>query len=492
MKNSVTSFFILLALLLVVPVFSQKGYKIKVKINNLKDTTLILGHYFSDSKIVDDTITLDNKGSGIFKGKEPLPQGVYFIYLPTKSLFDIIVGEDQDFSIENDTIPTQLVENLKIEGSQENVLFKEYQLFLKQNRQKIISLNDSYKDTEDEKKKEKIREEIKEIHEKVKQKQKDFAEENPNTFFAAFVKATLEVEVPDPPRDENGNIIDSTWQYYYYRNHYFDNFPLNDDRLLRTPFYNDKVLNYVDRVIPQVPDSIKPEIDYLISQSRESNELFRNMLVNLFNHYAKNQVMGMDAVFFYIAEKYYIPEASWSDSTFITKLKKELTEKGHLLIGNTAPDFEFVLVDAEHFIQAAEDTALAKNPHVGSFLKLHQVNADYTILAFWESDCGHCKKTIPELYELYQKLKSNNVAVISIHMIGGVEGKEKWIDFINKYQLHDWINGWNPYSYEYKKKYAINSTPVIFVLDKDKKIIAKRIAVEQAEEIINHYLKKKN
>jgi len=81
--------------------------------------------------------------------------------------------------------------------------------------------------------------------------------------------------------------------------------------------------------------------------------------------------------------------------------------------------------------------------------------------------------------------------VIAISTLFGEDGKEQWADFVNEYQLYDWINAWNPYSYEYKLKFDILSTPTIYLLDKDKKIIAKKISPEHVVEIITSLINSK-
>jgi thiol-disulfide isomerase/thioredoxin len=316
---------------------------------------------------------------------------------------------------------------------------------------------------------------------------------HPDMFLSKFLLATKEIDVPDPPKDDNGNITDSLFQYQYYKKHFFDNFDVSDARLLRTPIYEDRINYYLDKVVPQIPDSINNEVDKLIEKSRSSDELFRFMLVSLFNKYAKSQIMGMDAVFVHIAEKYYIPEASWSDSAFISKLKSEVAKTKPLLIGKKAPDIQLVEVPAEHFMAAAEDDTLKKNVYVGDFFNLYDIQAKYTVLVFWEADCGHCKKAMPVLHDLYEKkLKQDGVEIIAIHMLSGEEGKIKWVNFVNEHGFYEWINAWNPYDYSYKAKYNVTSTPTVFVLDKDKKIIAKRIGMEQIEEVINAYSAMKN
>jgi hypothetical protein len=76
---------------------------------------------------------------------------------------------------------------------------------------------------------------------------------------------------------------------------------------------------------------------------------------------------------------------------------------------------------------------------------------------------------------------------LAVSTLFGEEGKIKWVDFVNAHKLYDWMNAWNPYSYQYKIQYDILSTPQFFILDKDKKIIAKRIGPEQIEPLINAY-----
>ncbi|HEX3007396.1 MAG TPA: TlpA disulfide reductase family protein, partial [Bacteroidales bacterium] len=111
-----------------------------------------------------------------------------------------------------------------------------------------------------------------------------------------------------------------------------------------------------------------------------------------------------------------------------------------------------------------------------------------TVLAFWEADCSHCKKAIPELHTIYEELKDKGVQVLAVHTLSSVEGKRKWIDFVNEHSLGDWVNAWSPYSLEFRDIYDVYSTPVILVLDENKKIIAKRINPEQIKGIIEFEL----
>jgi thiol-disulfide isomerase/thioredoxin len=163
-----------------------------------------------------------------------------------------------------------------------------------------------------------------------------------------------------------------------------------------------------------------------------------------------------------------------------------------LLVGQPAPDIQLVWVPDEHFMIAAEDTGLKKNPYVGDFFKLRSINAKYLLLYFWESDCGHCKKAIPQLHEVYDRLKSQGVQVVAVHMLSGIPGKEKWIDFVSANNLYGWINAWNPYDFSYRDVYDVNSSNILYLFDSNKNIMAKHISPDQAEQIILDDIKRKN
>lgn len=471
------------------PFIAGQGYEIKLKINGLAEKQVILGHYLSKTMYPDDTASLDRGGNGVFKGHKELPGGMYLVYLPNSSYFDVVIGEDQTFSIESDTL--DFLKSLVIKGSEENQLFLDFQRYMISLRTQADSLTQLIKATADPKDREQLTGKLKKVNEDRISRIENTKRERPGLFISDFLVATLDVKVPDPPKDKNGLVKDSTWQYYYYRNHYFDNFDISDPRLLRTPLYEDKIMTFLTKVVPQVPDSINLQVDYLIERSRGDSTLFRYMLITLYNYYGKSNIMGMDAVQVHIADKYYIPESWWSDAKFITDLKDRVEKAKPLLIGATAPDAELMLIPAAHFRSALSDTALRSYPHVGTKLNLQQVKAKFLVLIFWEADCGHCKTAVPELYKIYEKsLQHLDVKVLAISTLFGEDGKAKWVDFINEHGLYNWLNVWNPYSYDFKLKYDVLTTPQIYILDENKKIIAKKISPEQVGEIISDLSKR--
>ncbi len=450
--------------------------------------TLILGHYFRESLIIQDSAILNLKGQGEFSGEKALPPGLYLVYLPNRARFDLLIDKNQNFSVVADT--SDLTRKTVVSGDPQNILFYKYQSYIADQRdkanelQKQLSSSSTKKDSAD------VREKIQNINTEVFDYVSNLTEDNSESFLGKFLIALKDVEVPDPPRDSNGIITDSTFQLRYFKAHYFDFFDLSDVRLLRSPFYEKKLMYYLDNFVIPVPDSVFREVDHFIELSRADTFLFKYMLTTLFNYYANSKYLTMDAVYVYIAEKYYIPEASWSDKKFVNDLKNRVTKIKPLLVGKPAPDIQLVSVSDDHFMVAASDTSLKKNPYVGDFFNLRDIPANYILLYFWEADCGHCKKSIPELHSLHERLKSQGVEVVAVHMLSGIPGKEKWVDFISSHNTYGWINAWNPYDFSYREIYDIKSSNILYLIGKDKKILAKHISPEQAEMIIKEDSKK--
>lgn len=477
----------LFLLLVVVRFFVQEakaeGYELKIRIKNLANKEIILGHHFADKLYPDDTLKLDNTGYGILKGNTKFPEGMYFLMTPSHNMIDFFMTANQRFAAETDTL--NLFEKLKFENSPENSAAAEYRHLLVAMQKETADLREKKKNMTDSADIKETDARLVEIVAGFKAKTDKLIAAQKTNFVGEFIKATQEINIPEPVRDASGKALDSLFQYRYYRAHFFDNMNLKDARFLYTPIYDEKIKQYLEKVIPQIPDTINRECDKLLNIAETNPEIFRYMLITLFNYYATSPIMGFDAVYVHLAEDWYIPKATFNDTAFIRKTRENIIKLKPLLLGKPAPNLRMLWLPTEHFIQAKTDTVAQNNPHSGSFIDIYQINAKYTILAFWESDCSHCKKTIPELYEVYQKLKSKGVEVMAIHMLGGVEGKKKWISFVNEHEMYDWFNVWNPYDYTYKKIYDIITTPVIFILDKDKKIIGKKLDPKQIEEYIN-------
>ena len=122
----------------------------------------------------------------------------------------------------------------------------------------------------------------------------------------------------------------------------------------------------------------------------------------------------------------------------------------------------------------------------GIYVSLYDVEKEFTILYFWEPDCGHCQVETPKLKAYYDKAKNENIEVFAVCTTAD---KDKWTKYIEDNKL-TWINGWDPKrASHFDYYYNVQSTPMVYILDRNKKIIAKKLAVEDIGSYIENYRK---
>ena len=453
---------------------NPEGYNIKVSAKGLKEgDKCLLANYYGDKQYIKDSARVDAKGEVIFKGKEKLPQGIYLFVPPNKNkYFDFVMDAGQNFSLETDTL--DYVKNMKVKSSEENKFFYEYQHFMAEQQKRIEPLrarysaqkkgNDSIKI---------IQAEMQDIDDAVKKYKTDFIKTNPQSFVSKLFKSMDEPIIPEPPLLPNGK-KDTTFAYHYYKTHFFDNIDLTDDRMLRTPIFGNKIKQYMEKLTPQTPDSINISCDYLIEKARANPEMYKYMVYWLTYTYESSNIMGMDAVFYHMVKKYYeTKQTPWVDSTQMYKIINRANTVGPLLIGKKAPGI--IMPDS-----------------TGKNVSLYDVKSKYTVVIFWDHGCSHCKKEVPKLVEAYNtKLKAKGVEVFAVE----TEDKpEDWKKFIRENKMN-WFNVHQPDEYSRavtKKIYDIYSTPVIYLLDENKVIKAKRIDSDQLDGFIDMLDKEKD
>ncbi len=448
---------------------NAEGYSIDIQVKGLSDTTIYIGYHFADKKFVQDTVRLNSSGKVTYAGDEDLPGGVYLLVFPSMSFIEFIVSDDQEFSITVDI--TDPLYTLKFKGSEENSRFLDYQKFMREQQtaaSELRKVREQYKDVPDSV--ETINGRLREIEKQINQYWDRLIRENRDMFLGHLVKALRNPELPDfdvPEGNENVDSLNWVLGYLYNRDHFLDNIEFSDERLLRTPIVHNKLDQYVNRVLIQRPDSIIPPIHKLVEKSSVNEKFFQFVVVFLLNNFLQSNIMGMDAVYVDIAEKYYLSgEATWADSTFLANLEDRVSKIKPNLIGKKGKD-------------------LIMETSTGEWASLHEIHARYTVLYFWEPNCGHCKQATPALYDIYQKYKEKGLEVFAVYT---QDNEEEWQDYLNK-NGYDWINVYDPTQNTFfRYYYDIYSTPVVYLLDEQKIIVAKRISVESLGKMLEALL----
>src|SRR6266508_4082297 len=78
----------------------QPGYEIRISFKPFKNQYIYLGHYEGKQLPIIDSILVNDKSEGTFRGSESLGGGVYLIGFPNKKgFFEFLIRKDQHFSI---------------------------------------------------------------------------------------------------------------------------------------------------------------------------------------------------------------------------------------------------------------------------------------------------------------------------------------------------------------------------------------------------------
>jgi thiol-disulfide isomerase/thioredoxin len=454
------------------PASASGGRRIPVTLTPLKNVKIYLGSYYGNSMVIADSAVLNDQSQGVFQGATKLTGGIYFLVSPQKTMqAEFLMDNQQHFTIAGDTADKQ---NVRITGSPDNDLFKTYSAFTNEKGSRKAQLIKEFQAPKSPQDSIRLRTEIISINSEMEKYQDDILKNHPNSLLAVLLNALRRPTAPAIPV-KNGK-ADSSYPYRYVKEHYWDDVSFNDDRLLRTPFFEPKLDDYFKNMVSPEPDSIIAEVNYILLSARTGKEIYPYLLTKFTNKYMNPEYMGQDKVFVFIFENFYAK----GDTVLLNPAsRKTVTERAYSLmanqLGQPAP--------------ALDLTDLA-----GKTASLYNINAPFTVLAFWDPNCGHCKEEIPRLDSIYKaKWKGYGVSVYSVNIYENEI--PAWKKFIAEKSLSkEWVQAYETKEAKtatekagrpnFRQLYDIFKTPTIYLLDKDKRIIAKQLSLTQFDDLI--------
>ena len=251
---------------------------------------------------------------------------------------------------------------------------------------------------------------------------------------------------------------------------YIDNSRLEDDALVRTPqtVFKQRLDRYLNVYLKSAPpDIIIRYIDPLIDRAKPSKENFRYLVHTLSEKYLQSNVMSYDEIYVHLVKRYIEPGlCEWMSPSTVDMNVKRADTWEKLLIGRPAPPL--IMKDDKGQVQS-----------------LYNLKSKYTLLIFWSPTCGHCKTIIPDLFKRYARYKDKyDIAAYAVLSEPDDATRPKWHEFIKANHL-DWINiDGGEANLDWHEVYDIVTTPQIYLLDKDKKILAKKLDAETFEEVL--------
>ncbi len=438
---------------------AQSDYKIEITLKNYPYETLLIGYEYGNQKYPKDTLTLNDKGQFVFEGHDTLKNGLYFIVLAPKNEFleFIIDYNDHHFSIEADA--QNVLSTLTYKNSSSNILFKSYEAFLQRKQlqmAQIIKKKQSLPDTPENQ--EKIEAELKNFDTEIDSFLTGFINQHKGTFPAVIVQSLRPIKLPKFSGATEEFLAQSI---DYQRIHFWDNIDFSDERLLYTNFFDEKVTYYMNEFIPQHPDTISQEMDVLLKKMELNKPMYQYYLVAWLNKYAHTVTKGLDAVYVHLVKNYFAKgKVTMITNDQLASILRDVELLEPVLIGKKAPNITLYKED-------------------GSAMAIYDTDKPYTLLFFWGPDCGHCQKAAPYLVEFSNEYKDQVEVITICNEIGAEKVKKCW-QAAADHGYQNMTNLADPrYTSKFKTAYYVKMTPTIYILNKDKTIIAKNILPQE-------------
>ena len=468
-----------LSLLWAVGAFAQTGYEIKITFTPFKNQYIYLGHYFGKSYPVIDSVLLNENSEGVFKGPKKLQGGIYLVGYPNRAgFFEILVDKQQRFSVLADS--ATIKKGLRYINSPDNELFNSYQQYMIAKGKEIGDMQRQLQTAANKADSTRLIGDLRKLDKTISDYREDLIKKNPDNFLSALLSGMKEPVLVGRMKEPKTR-ADSIAAYDYYKAHYLDNVNFWDGRLAYTTFLDEKIDKYFTDIVALHPDSVITELDHMLGPASINEEMTRFLLVKFVNRYLVQKYMWEDAVFVHLFEKYFAQkEYSW----LTTQGRKTITDRAYSLMSN---------------IMGTPATDIELPDITGKVKQLYNETAPFTLVAFWDATCGHCKEILPKLDSFYRaKWK---VAGLKIYAVSKeTDGTKKdWLDFINEKDLKDWTHVYYSKADDkaridasipgYSQLYDVQTFPTLYLLDKDKRIIAKKLTYKQIDDVLEIKMK---
>jgi len=375
-----------------------------------------------------DSLTIDTGKELMFHRDKSLPSGMYALSLNKTLLANFFISDKskQRFTISLDALnPAQ---TLTFTGSPENQAFVGYLRFLGTRQHTLAEIN---------------------------QEGEHMQKKYPGSMLALFIQTMKEPEIPEPVIPVSDPI---ECKYGYLVNHFFDNVNFSDKRLLNTPLLEQKLGFYFKQMVPPLPDSITERVDQVLQKAKADHNVYNWTVLYLYNLYHEAPIEGNNEIYNYIGENFILTEPNrWSDKAFVEKVRNRVAKARLNPIGEIATNL---------WLQSPE----------GKKVDLYSIKATYTVLFFYNPECEACQPVSAELSEFSKQNRAKGVEVFAVYMD---QKKEVWKSAIAE-KGQSWINVFDPKGpSEIEEKYDLFALPMIYLLDKNKKVIAKDVTVEK-------------
>jgi len=450
-------------------VYSQP-YTLEIQIKNQPHNNIVLGKITGDDFQPLDTILFHRGNSKVAENSkkaeytfpEKMEPGMYRLVFG-KTTYAKVMGDspqqlDFIFNYENLIFETDFkapAENLLVVLSEENRVWFEFLKRHKEYQEKINLLEleiDYYRNKGNEVTKSgtPVAELITRFN-TLRQQREDFINEivvrNPKLFASRLINMYRE---PIPDGHLSKKVRREIFQKEFFSLHDF-----TDETLINSTIYTDRIFYYLASynrsayTKEQLEKEYIKAVDMVLANTNENLNVYEFILEYLVNGF---EVLKMNSVLNYIADNYAGTTCQTDEKT---TLERKL-EAQKMRPGTVIPDFSLTNFE-------------------GLETKLSEVQKEKTLILFWASWCPHCIDMLPLIKSWADG--QNNLEIVTVSLDTSFL---EWQDAVKKLKIENWINLSDLKKWDGKVTTALNiyATPTMFLIDKERKILAKPITVQ--------------
>jgi thiol-disulfide isomerase/thioredoxin len=442
----------------------SQSYRVTIGISNFPNEKVILTRIHGDKVLTVDSIRSPGEKFG-FILPENAPVGMYRLILgktkraefqggPPQSL-DILFN-NEDISLSTDFYNP--VDSIVVYDSEENKLYYRFLISfndLEDRKHMVYPLLTTYPVNTDFY--DQLLDEFHNLQHDQLQLIKDLSGKDPESFASGVIKMYWSPFL-DGTRTEMERVV-------YMREHYFDELDFSDPLLLNSNMYANKIIRFLS--LYRNPGLTQSEQEDLFIEAVD--QIFMNIVPHpdvqafVLEYLVKGfEQFKFEKVLNHISEN-YLDESCEADNREM--LKKRLTAYKKMALGNIAPDI-IIGNDREKMIALSE------------------IDHQYVLVVFWATTCPHCNDMLPRLKTWYEENRDIDLEVLAVSIDTSAVD---WRNKLAEYEL-PWINcnengGW---SSKVAIDYNLYATPTMFILDRNRKILAKPVTFyEFSKEVSN-------
>lgn len=441
--------------------------RIEITINGLQPGKVMLYRHYGTNlaHYRMDSVQAQANTPIVFERNSLFPPGMYYVVTEDLRFFGFLLDKDQ--TIDMHTHYDDMMGKMEVNNCLDNELYYKDLEFEASFRPRMKIVQDSLKLFEyGTPEYQRVFQRIEKLAAKRKEHIQWFVDNHPNSFFTEFKMTGQNPEVAQLFKPDGS--IDTSARAYRYRNEFFDNTPMNSDRLLHTPVLGNKLKKYLDELIPFDRDSAIHYIDKVVKMTDGSKECFKYVVNQAAIKFKDPTFLGGDSVFVYLVDNYFTEEKAWWEKPEeLKEIKRIADERRPSMIGKPAQDLRAPTLD-------------------GSYISLLDTEEPLIVLYIYSTTCDHCRERTPALRRVYSQWKDKGVSFFTLCT---ETDKEQWINFVQEFGIRRMRNVYDPkYETEFYKKYHTDVTPECYVINRPRKIVAKDLHPDDLPGIFHKHL----